>query len=527
MNAEQERSRSLWMDVAMDALPAREPAAETDVLVIGAGIAGLTAAYELARAGRQLMVVDRGRFGQGMTARTTAHLAFELDDYFHELIKAHGEEAARLWYQSQSAAVDLFERICREEQIDCDFARLDGILVAADQDDVEYLKTELQAAAQAGFADAEWVEARAVPGQQLPAIRFPRQARFHPLKFLNGLIGALQRRGASLHEYTEVIGLDEDGGITATTSAGTRIHARQVLVATNAPFHLRIPIHTKQAPYRTFAIAAPIPKGHAADVLLWDTREPGYHYVRIQPGDELDMLIVGGEDHKSGTADDGNERIGRLEEWARERWPRMGDIAYAWSGQVYEPADFIGFIGTSPQHTEVYLVSGDSGQGMTTGGVAALLLSDLMNGRANAWTELYDPSRKMHHGLAEYLKENLEAARHWVELLKPAEVDSVDDIEPDEGALVKMHGKPIAAYRDEGGQLHLRSAICTHAGCTVHWNGFERCWDCPCHGSQFAIDGEVLAGPAARPLAPGPESQDAMQSSVDSERVHDRQPPQP
>jgi glycine/D-amino acid oxidase-like deaminating enzyme/nitrite reductase/ring-hydroxylating ferredoxin subunit len=527
MNAEHERSRSLWMDIAMAPLPYRDAPAETDVLVIGAGIAGLTTAYELARQGRQVTVVDRGRFGQGMTARTTAHLAFELDDSFHELIKSRSEEAARLWYQSQSAAVDLFERICREEAIHCDFARLDGMLVAADENDVEYLRKELKAAAAAGFADAEWVEARKVPGQQLPAIRFPRQARLHPMKFVSGLIGALQRRGASLHEYTGVISLDEHGVVSATTDSGSKIRARQVLVATNAPFHLRIPIHTKQAPYRTFVIAAPVPRGHAADVLLWDTTEPGYHYVRLQPDDELDMLIVGGEDHKSGTADDGNERIGRLEAWARERWPRMGDIAYVWSGQVYEPADFIGFIGRSPQHAEIYVATGDSGQGMTTGGVAALLLSDLMNGRSNAWTQLYEPSRKMHHGVAEYLKENLEAARHWIELLGPGEADSIDDIPSGHGALVKMRGKPVAAYRDESGRLHLRSAVCTHAGCTVHWNGFERCWDCPCHGSQFSIDGEVLAGPAARPLASGPELEDAMHSSADPARAHERQPPSP
>jgi glycine/D-amino acid oxidase-like deaminating enzyme/nitrite reductase/ring-hydroxylating ferredoxin subunit len=526
MNAEEERSRSLWMDVTMAALPVRDLAAQTDVLIIGAGIAGLATAYELVRQGRQVMIVDRGRFGQGMTARTTAHLAFELDDYFHELIKAQGEEAARLWYQSQSAAVDLFERISREEAINCDFARIDGLLMASDESDIEYLNQELEAARRAGFADAEMLAAGKVPGQQLPAIRFPRQARFHPMKFLKGLVDALQSRGASLYENIEVSGLDEDQGfVNATTSSGATIRARQVVVATNAPFHLRIPIHTKQAPYRTFAIAAPIPKGQAADVLLWDTIEPGYHYVRLQPGDDCDMLIVGGEDHKSGTIDDGNERIGRLEAWARDRWSGLGDLAYAWSGQVYEPADFVGFIGQSPQHTEVYLVSGDSGQGMTSGGVAALILSDLMNGRANAWAEIYEPSRKMHHGVLEYLKENVEAARHWIELLGPGEVASIGDLGSGEGALLKIEGKPVAAYRDEAGELHMRSAICTHAGCTVHWNSFERCWDCPCHGSQFSIDGEVLVGPAAKPLAPGPQVQDERPRSQEPERRPDRQSP--
>jgi nitrite reductase/ring-hydroxylating ferredoxin subunit len=251
--------------------------------------------------------------------------------------------------------------------------------------------------------------------------------------------------------------------------------------------------------------------------------EPGYHYVRLQPGDEVDMLIVGGEDHKSGAADDGTARIGRLEAWARERWPQMGDIAYAWSGQVYEPADYVGFIGRSPQHTEVYLVTGDSGQGMTTAGVAALLLSDLMNGRTNPWADIYEPERKMHHAVVEYLKENLEAARHWIELLGPAEADSLEEIPPGEGALVKMHGKQVAAFRDDSGELHLRSAVCTHAGCTVHWNGFERCWDCPCHGSQFSVDGEVLAGPAAKPLSPGPELEDRLRYSAKPQQARDRQ----
>jgi nitrite reductase/ring-hydroxylating ferredoxin subunit len=273
------------------------------------------------------------------------------------------------------------------------------------------------------------------------------------------------------------------------------------VVATNTPFHLRVPVHTKQAPYRTYAIAAAVPKGAVPDILVWDTEEPGYHYVRLQPGEDEDLLIVGGEDHKSGTSDDGAERVARLEAGMRARWPEAGDVRYAWSGQVYEPADYVGFIGASPEHHWVYLVTGDSGQGMTTGALSGLILRDLLEGRPNPWAELYDPSRLMHRSLGEYVKENLEAAKHWIELVSAREVASVDDIAPGEGALVRLHGKPVAAHRDETGELTLRSAVCTHAGCVVHWNGFERCWDCPCHGSQFSPDGEVLNGPAAKPLA--------------------------
>jgi glycine/D-amino acid oxidase-like deaminating enzyme/nitrite reductase/ring-hydroxylating ferredoxin subunit len=501
MNVEQERSRTLWMEPPPPDLPRLAGDLDTDILVIGAGVAGLTTAYQLSRGGRRVTVVDRGRFGRGMTARTSAHLSFVLDDRFHELARSRGEAAARQWYESQAAAVDLFEAISGDG-VECGFARIDGILMAADDKDIDNLREEFEAARAAGFGDAEWLEAGNVPGMDRAGIRFPRQGRFHPVQFLDGLVTALKSQGVRLYQDTDVVELKErDGVVTATTGENGVIHARQVVVATNSPFHLMIPIHTKQAPYRTYVIAAPVPKGAVADVLLWDTLDPGYHYVRIQPGTSEDLLIVGGEDHKSGTQDDGETRVRRLEAWARARWPDMGRVAHRWSGQVMEPADGVGFIGRSPEHEEVYVVTGDSGQGLTTGGAAALILADLMNGRENPWADLYDPSRHMHHGLGDFLKENLEAAKHWLELAGPGEVRSLDEIAAGDGAVVKLHGKPVAAYRDDAGELHVNSAVCTHAGCTVHWNGFESCWDCPCHGSQFSIDGQVLAGPAARPLA--------------------------
>jgi glycine/D-amino acid oxidase-like deaminating enzyme/nitrite reductase/ring-hydroxylating ferredoxin subunit len=501
MNVEQELSRSVWMEVEPPQLPRLIEEHETEVLVVGAGIAGLSSAYELAQAGRRVSVVDRGRFGRGMTARTTAHLAFEIDDYFRELIKMHGRDRARLWYESQSAAVDRIEAICRAESIDCDFVRLDGYFVPAEDKDVDYLRKEVEAAHEVGFTDAEWIETGA-PVTGGSAIRFPRQGRFHPTKYLNGLAAALQQKGARLYQDTDIVALDEaDGWITAKTGAGEIIRARQVVAATNTPFHLRIPIHTKQAPYRTYVIALSLPKGAAPDILLWDTVEPGYHYVRLQPGEAEDLLIVGGEDHKSGTEDDGAERTGRLEAWARERWAMAGPVKHRWSGQVFEPADYVPFVGRSPEHQEVYLVTGDSGQGITNGVMSGMLLRDLMSETDMPWAALYAPSRQMHRSLGEYVKENVEAAKHWVEVVVPPKTPELDEVSAGQGALVRMDGKLIAAFRDDAGELHLRSAICTHAGCTVHWNGFERCWDCPCHGSQFSVDGQVLNGPATQPLA--------------------------
>jgi glycine/D-amino acid oxidase-like deaminating enzyme/nitrite reductase/ring-hydroxylating ferredoxin subunit len=518
MNSEQERSRSLWMEVPALDVPALASDQNADILVIGAGIAGLSAAYELARLRRGVIVVDRGRVGRGMSARTSAHLAFEIDDFFHELIRSHGIEAARAWCQSQRDAVARIEAVCRDEAIDCDFKRVDGLLFAAQADDVEVLRKELDAARAAGLSDAEWADAGRILGTERPAIRFPNQARFHPVKYLNGLVMALQRLGAKLYASTAIEALaEEDGQIIASTDAGREIHARQVIVATNSPFHLRIPIHTKQAPYRTYVIAAPVPKGTVDDALLWDTAEPAYHYVRLQPGRTDDMLIVGGEDHKSGVIPDGAAAVARLETWARQHWPQMGPVAHAWSGQVLEPADHLGFAGRSPRYDRVYLVSGDSGEGLTMGVAGAMLIRDLVTSGSSSWAQLYDPSRQMHRGLSEYLKENLDTVRHWAELLGRGDVDSLEEIRPSQGARVRLGSQQAAAYRDQAGTLHVRSAVCTHAGCAVHWNAFEGCWDCPCHGSQFSIDGQVLSGPAARPLAevdvieqagPTPEARD-------------------
>jgi Rieske Fe-S protein len=247
--------------------------------------------------------------------------------------------------------------------------------------------------------------------------------------------------------------------------------------------------------------AASVPKGTVADALIWDTLDP-YHYVRLQPRQTDDLILVGGEDHKTGTADDGAERIARLHAWAREHWPALGAIEYAWSGQVYEPVDAVPYIGKAPGMEHVFIVTGDSGEGLTTGVAASLVLRELVMGRESPWSEVYDASRKSLRSIGTYAHENLGVAANLTEHVHDSrQLKSLDDVPVDAGAVVSVAGRKVAAYREPNGELHLRSATCTHVGCVVHWNSFERCWDCPCHGSQFSIEGEPLAGPAMKPLA--------------------------
>ena len=502
MNAPEEHSRSLWMELEPIHAPALTEPLETDVVVVGAGIAGLSTAYELVRAGRRVVVLDRGAIAGGMTARTSAHLSFEMDDCYETLIALRGEDEARQYFLSQSAAVDRVEQIALAEGIDCDFARVDGYLIAADVGDADLLDREHDACVSVGL-NVTWAEAAPLEGADTGAcLRFPAQARFHPLKYCNALAERIRDGGGLLFAQTPVTSVTEDDDrVVVTTQSGLTVTATAAVVATNTPVSAGPNIHTKQAPFRTFVFAARVPKGAAADMLLWDTAEP-YRYVRVQPGEAEDLLIVGGEDYKSGHQDDAVERFDQLEAWARIRWPQMGEVTHRWSGQVFEPADKAPFIGRNGTDRNIFVVTGDSGEGLTTGVAASLILPDLIDGRENPWAAVYDPERKTLKASAvgDFLKENLDVATSYVEHVTGGEVASTDALEPGQGAVVRINGAKVAAFRDQAGALHLRSAVCTHMGCVVHFNSFERCWDCPCHGSQFAVDGQVLNGPAVRAL---------------------------
>jgi nitrite reductase/ring-hydroxylating ferredoxin subunit len=272
------------------------------------------------------------------------------------------------------------------------------------------------------------------------------------------------------------------------------------VVATNSPVNDRATLHSKMAPYRTYAMAFTIPRGTLPHALYWDMADP-YHYVRLNPGPgSTDYLIVGGADHKSGEADDGDVRFEAVEAWIRQLVPDLGKEVHRWSGQVMDTIDYCGFIGRNPDSKNIYVATGDSGQGMTHGVVAGLLLRDLIEGRENRWTQVYEPSRKTPTGIVNYVSENLTALKSLAEHVTPGELNSLDELEPGQGGIIREGLKKIAAFKDENGKLFLRSAVCTHLGCHIHWNSTERCWDCPCHGSHFAPDGSVLNGPAISPL---------------------------
>ncbi len=507
MTRSSERSVSVWEGTGgpqAEFVPLREDL-RADVCVVGAGIAGMSVAYLLAKTGRRVVVLDDNAVGGGETGQTTAHLSSALDDRYTVLEQVHGGEGARLAYESHQAAIERVAAIARAEGIDCEYVELDGYLFLGQEERPELLERELAAAHHAGFTDVELLErAPGAPFDTGLCLRFPRQARFHPLKFVDGLARAVHAAGGHVFTGTHVAEVKGGAAPEVRTDDGFVVRSGAVVVATNSPVSDRVSIHTRQAPYRTFVIGATIPAGSVPDALYWDTSDP-YHYVRLQrTGDGQEVLVVGGEDHKTGHADDAAARYARLEAWARARFP-VQEVRYRWSGQVMEPNDYMAFIGRDPGGGEnVYVATGDSGHGMTHGVIAGMLISDLVLGRDNPWAALYDPSRTTlsADSVKEFLRENLDVAVRYADRVRGGDVASADEIAPGRGALLRRDGQMVAAFRDESGVLHERSAVCTHLGCVVHWNGEERSWDCPCHGSRFSPTGEVLNGPALTPLKP-------------------------
>lgn len=474
----------------------------TDVCIIGAGIAGLTTAYLLSQEGRSVVVLDDGPIGGGMTGRTTAHLTNAFDDRYLDVEKLHGEEGARLTAESHTAAIEKVNDIVRRENIDCDFERCDGFLFAVPPDTQELLDDELAATHRAGLTDVEKVARAPLDSFDTgPALRYPRQAQFHPLKYLNGLVRAISRDGGRLFGHTHATTIEGGENARVETAAGPVITCEAIVVATNTPVNDRVAIHTKQAPYVTYVIGASIPKGSVATGLYWDTLDP-YHYVRVQGVGDHDVLIVGGEDHKTGQESDCYERYGRLESWTRERFPQIGDIEFRWSGQVMEPVDYLAFIGRNPLDSDnVFIATGDSGQGMTHGTIAGMLLTDLIQDRENRWTDLYSPSRVTLRATPEFASENINVAAQYSDYVTAGDIKSEDELKPGQGAVMRHGLSKIAVYRDENGAIHKRSAVCPHLGCVVAWNACEKTWDCPCHGSRYSAEGRVYQGPANTDLS--------------------------
>jgi glycine/D-amino acid oxidase-like deaminating enzyme/nitrite reductase/ring-hydroxylating ferredoxin subunit len=496
------KHESLWLDTTPDAgYPPLRGDRQFDVLVIGAGITGLTTALLCAREGLSVAVVDQHRVGAGVTGHTTAKVTSQHGLTYARLLAAHGPGGARTYAEANEAAKERIAALVAEG-IDCDFRRRTAYVYASTARQRPLVQAEAKAAEKAGLP-ATFVDDVPLPFETHGALRFDNQAEFHARRYVLGLARLLHEAGGEIFEETRVHQVHDGEPCRADTEGG-EVTADHVVVATLMPFLDRGLFFARAFASRSYVLTARIADAPPEGMFI-NASSP-IRSIRTQPHDGGELLMVGGEGHHVGSGKAQPERWEKLAEFARSHW-QVEAFEHRWSSQDYSSDDGVPYVGrVHLRSRHIHIATGFKKWGMTNGTVAAELICDAIAGRDNPWSGLFSSTRIK--PLAENPRFAVENARVGMHFFADRITDRgsrpIDDLQPGEGAIVSADGQKVAGYRDEGGALHAVSSRCTHLYCQVHWNAAEHTWDCPCHGSRFSVDGEVLNGPAVDPLPQRP-----------------------
>lgn len=492
--------RSLWIDSSSETpYGALGEALDVDVAVVGGGIAGITTAFLLKRAGRSVALLDARRILHGATGYTTAKVTVAHAIAYTRIARNFGEEGARLYADANRAGFDLIARLVEELKIDCDFEWKSNYVYCESPDERPQVEQEVEAARRAGVA-AELVEETPLPYEVECAFRLDAQAQFHPLKYLLPLARLVDGDGSHVLEQTRVLRVSGSGPVRVETDRGA-LEARDVVIASHLPFLDRGLFFAKAHPQRSYVVAARVHAEQDPQGMYINIGSPT-RSIRTAHDEEGPLLLLGGEGHRPGAEPDTEGRYRALEEFGRQHWHTEA-FPYRWSTQDYVPVDGVPYVGRLTRRSDhVYVATGFKKWGMTNGTAAALILAEVIQGRSSPWADLFDSKRlKPLASAPTFVKENASVAKHFFgDRLDRGDERDLAQLAPGEGRLLRVGGRKTAVYRDEDGGVHALSPVCTHLGCHVSWNPTERSWDCPCHGSRFTGDGTVIEGPATRNL---------------------------
>ncbi|HEX8334357.1 MAG TPA: FAD-dependent oxidoreductase [Segetibacter sp.] len=468
-----------------------------DVAIVGGGITGLTAAYLLSKAGKKVAVLEARKIGEGATGYSTGNLYSTIGgEGLHTVKSKFDEERMKEVVESRTTAINLIEQIINEYQIQCDFERVPWYLFTEDGVRQSFVEKERKAAETCGLAVSDQI-----PFNTPVAYGFgvANQAQFNPLQYVVGLAKSIHSESCMVYELTSVTDAKDGEPCTLTTAGGT-VTATKVIMATHSPKGIYL-VHTSLGPYREYALGVKLNEEYPAPGIYWDMRETEHYSMRTYETPKGKILMVLGEMHKVGQKENNEECFENLEAFLRERF-KVASIEYKWSAQQFKPADSIPFIGLSSGNKNIYIATGFAADGLTYGTLASMIISDEISGIQNKWSKTYSASRITPIASAtEFIKENVNVAAELIkDYLAKEDIDKFSELAIGDGKIIEIEGKKRGAYRGEDGRLHVVSAVCTHMGCIVHFNQTEKSWDCPCHGSRFSVDGEVLEGPAFLPL---------------------------
>jgi glycine/D-amino acid oxidase-like deaminating enzyme/nitrite reductase/ring-hydroxylating ferredoxin subunit len=470
-----------------------------DVAIIGGGITGITAGYLLAHAGKSVAVLEALQIGGGTTGFSTGNLYAVVDERLHILQSKFDTDTIHDVAASRTAAIQQVENIIRGFSIDCDFHRTPFRLISEIEDDTSTLQREYQACLEAGLE--AYIDTMApVPFYISAALRIEDQAQFNPMQYVKALAAHIQGTGCAIFEHSKVVSIKEGSPNILYTENGS-VTAENIIHATHSPKGI-MAVHSLLGPYREYVLAARLNSGDYPEGICWVLNKPHHYSIRTYTSKSGEnYLLVLGEPHKVGQKEANEACFESLDAYLRTRFD-VKSVEYRWSAQHYKAADSLPYIGALHPKSSVYIATGFAADGLTYGTLAAMIISDLILGIKNPWSEVYAPHR--HNPLktaGRFIKENVNVfAQYLKDIPYHADVETVSSIVPGEGKTVEIKGEKFAAYRDENAELHLVSAVCTHMKCIVNWNEEAKSWDCPCHGSRFTVDGQVIEGPAIADL---------------------------
>lgn len=472
---------------------------EVDVAIVGGGITGITSAYLLKQEGYKVAVIEADRIIQGTTGHTTAKITSQHTLIYDRLKTQMGGEKAQQYADANQTAIQVISGLIKEKSIDCDFSWQSAYVYTQQDEYVPQIMKEVTAASSLG------IEAFFLPEIPLPfpvkcAMRFDGQAQFHPRKYLLALAKDIPENGSHIFEETKIVEVKEGNPCLVITSRGKQIAARKVVIASHYPCYEAFGLYfTRIYSERSYALAVKIKDTFPGGMYI--TAEQPKRSLRSQKYRDGELILVSGEHHKTGQGEDTSNHYQKLKDFAEGIFT-VEDIPYRWSTQDYTSMDEVPYIGHLTSNTpNIYVATGFGKWGMTTGTAAALIFRDLISSGGSPWQDVYNPSRFTPSASAKnFVKENLNVAKHLISG-KISPVPSDIEIPRGEGKILDMDGQRVGAYRDNKGVVHLVDTTCTHLGCELQWNSAEKSWDCPCHGSRFTYEGEIIQSPALNNLS--------------------------
>lgn len=478
-----------------------------DVVIVGGGITGITTALLLQKAGKSCLVAEAHNLCFGTTGGTTAHLNTFFDTTYDMIQSDFGEQGAQLVARATRQALDLFKQHVTEYDIDCGYEEKDGYLYSKNEQQTEQLQKIFEASQQAGVAVA-YTDHIPVPIEFEKAIVYSGQAQIHPSRYVYALAQAFEAEGGVIWQQCLVHNVNGNEILDIETTGGV-VRAKNLIYATHIPPGVNL-LHFRCAPYRSYVMAVTLKDGAYPDGLAYDMYDP-YHYYRTQDVDGVRYLIAGGEDHKTAHESNTDACFTRLESYLRKNY-NIDQVAFKWSSQYFEPSDGLAYIGHLPGNPDnVFVATGLGGNGITYSHIAAITLTDLIVNGTSSYGDLFAPGRvKPVAGFSNFVKEAADVVvQFFGKRFGQGSIQEIADLATGEARVVKYNGDSIALYKDENGKLYAVNPVCPHAKCMVGWNSAEKSWDCPCHGSRFSPEGELLTGPARRGLeqvdiTPGP-----------------------